>query len=1563
MLLTMRRAWVLVSICATALLALAGQALAATSSTQSVHEAPAVSEGIANSIMQSPGPMVVSKGGSGGTDEPSAPAGELDQALSSAYSDTWKTVGGPLVSRIYTTPVNYRGSDDAWHPIGDRLVATGLGGYENEANSFSLQIPSSLSKGVSLSSAGGSVSFALKGAREVMPSVSGETATYSEALASTDFEYDSISSGVQETATLKNTEAPSELRFALTTSGGLQPRRLSDGTVQLLDSAGTPWFTIPAPVAYRPSAGASTGRALPSTLTQSGSGWVLSIDTSASWLREMLASGPVAVDPTIEETGTQACTLAAEAPTTSYCSSTSFQEGYEASHQEHHGLLKFNLSSVPVGAEVLNAKLGLYVQSHGTSSSKAVGVYRVEKPWTTSATWETYDGTHAWTTKGGDYANPASESDASVNPSVGSATGWSYWYPTRMVQEWVNTENAPAAQGYANDGLIVKDQTDNATANLLTLTSPSASSNKPYLEVFYEPRGSSVEPQYTELSTPLTDKLNMSVNPASGNLTLESQDLETNGTNGVNYETKTTFNDVNPEVMDDGRWQDSNRYTTYEYPNGDIVLTDGAGSFFSFLKNADGTYVTPPGIKATLCTAGHTGCPASFPSGVVMRLVYNGSGRYVDFNSYGWAAHIADKYGNELTSGLKEGIGTIASWTDTQSRKFEYKVLPSATSFYTEIKDVTGSRNVKYGYEGEGSSAQLTSYTDAASNTTKYHYEYYDLTKVTTPKGNVVLLKYDTQHRIKEVIRTTNSEHTTGPTTKFVYYKLGEDASCTAKQTATVVRDPDWSEAKPTEHETTYCANVLDEVEKTIDAKGNETQASYDPFGNQSTSTAAAPGGSESGGTVNHIYGTAGQNLMCSVAGASKEESSCPATPNKSALVTTYGYADQKNLYSSTETADPQGNSQFACYNDGEQKESKGPACTESASGPAGSTQNKSDQLPEQNKLKFAYNEPNGTIKSSTDADGHTTEYLYENGNLKEVKPPLPLKATTIKVDADSRPEVITDGAEHKETITYDKLNRVMKIEYGGTGTARTVKFEYDADGNVLKREDSTETVKYTVDTLNRITKEELPESVTHTYEYDAASNMTSFKDGAGTTKYEYNGLSQLESMTEPEGIGTDKFSYDNDGHLTKITYPSKVSDVFKLEAATGRPEQITAEGTTGTTVPTLSYTYKLGENDSALIQTLGEAGTSTTTYSYDQLDRLTKAVTGGTSHPTFYKFKLDGAGNRLEQKVNLTKAEESEASGAVATYYAYNAANELECRQSVATPCSGSASTELSHYSYDGAGEETAITPKSDTSGTSFAFNAASQLATLTPSSESAYSLSYGGTGQNDLRSRGSGDELGNSLLGLTHENNNGSVSAFERTPNGMLIDLRTPSGNFNPLYDAQGDVIAMVNASTGKVERTFRYGPYGENVKSEGTQTVPYPFGYKGGYRMPGGNAGRGNVANGLIHFGERYYDPTTGRWTQRDPSAQAASLLQNDDFGFAGSDPVNLNDPSGKICVPLFFSSAGDSLIDCIKKGWELAEEAFENAPHCYPDEVEGGGQCSSAPPGDGNNPFFPILPEYP
>ena len=81
-----------------------------------------------------------------------------------------------------------------------------------------------------------------------------------------------------------------------------------------------------------------------------------------------------------------------------------------------------------------------------------------------------------------------------------------------------------------------------------------------------------------------------------------------------------------------------------------------------------------------------------------------------------------------------------------------------------------------------------------------------------------------------------------------------------------------------------------------------------------------------------------------------------------------------------------------------------------------------------------------------------------------------------------------------------------------------------------------------------------------------------------------------------------------------------------------------------------------------------------------------------------------------------------------------------------------------------------------------------------------------------------------------------------------------------------------------------------------AKASKTIPYPFGYKGGYGMPGGNKGATSVANGLYHYGQRYYDPRSGRWAQQDQQSRIAIAVQGDRFLFAGADPINRSDPTG-------------------------------------------------------------------
>ena len=523
---------------------------------------------------------------------------------------------------------------------------------------------------------------------------------------------------MEEVATLEGAGAPSDLAYQLSISSGLSPHPQPDGSIAMLDERGATWFTIPAPIAFPRAVGVSAGRALPMSISASGSGWLVSVDTGEPWLRQALASGPVVVDPTVKLKSSVSCELAAESPKTSYCKLSSMHVGYDATHQEHHALVFFPMTSIPGAAVILHATLGLDLVSHSTANAKAVGVYRVTKPWTNSATWETYDGTHAWSTPGGDYANPSENSDASVNPSVGAANGWCYWYPTKMVQEWVNGPNAPANEGYENDGLIVKDVTDNQTPNLLLFDSTgSLEAENPYLEVAYEPRGEGSDPQYTMLSTPLTDRSTMSVNVASGDLMIQANDLQIAGVAGLNFTSNRTWNSLNTDIGEYGKWTDSNvnENELRTWPDGTVAIQGTSGGWFTFIRQSNASFITPPGIKAVMCESGSPSpCPASLPSGTKYRLAYDASGDYVDYDSEGLGSGVHDRFGNTISAEYPSR--ERANYTDTHGHKIEE--FSNKDFFITEIKDVSGSRNTKYTYNNDGSSSLLETYTDADGKVT-----------------------------------------------------------------------------------------------------------------------------------------------------------------------------------------------------------------------------------------------------------------------------------------------------------------------------------------------------------------------------------------------------------------------------------------------------------------------------------------------------------------------------------------------------------------------------------------------------------------------------------------------------------------------------------------------------------------------------------------------------------------------------------------------------------------------------------------------------------------------------
>jgi YD repeat-containing protein len=520
-----------------------------------------------------------------------------------------------------------------------------------------------------------------------------------------------------------------------------------------------------------------------------------------------------------------ACTLTSTTPTTSACNELTFKAGYETSSKAaRRALVQFVLPDLHEESTILSAQLELYAAKATTTTGVAMGAYRVTTPWTAKATWNTSNGSTAWHTPGGDYANPEKESDAAINTSVGAKTGWTYWYPTQMVQEWYNGTDAPTGQGQPDLGFLLKDVSEGATNNVVTFDGREEREHAPGLTLEWVQRGVGNATNYTQLPIQLSSTQSLDVNPASGNLAIHSTDLQI-ASKGLAFESARTWNSLRNEAPGYGYgWVDSNAVYVEALAGGNVAYTDSSGNTFPFIKEAAEKFRTPTGVEATMCEAKSPApCPATLPSGVTYQLIYSKTGERVNFGHkevfepavYYYVTSVEDTSGDKQTAHYTGSLEDPTSWTDSEGTEIAY--TENAATGYTKVTDVGNGHSTSYTEpEGEDGLYHLTEYLNESKAKTTYRYggeSYLEgnlLTEITEPSGNITKLTYNTDYQITTIARIPSGQKT-GPTTTYTYYELGKaPAPCTSTQKATVVAETGGSEEAPA---LTYCSNVLDEVE------------------------------------------------------------------------------------------------------------------------------------------------------------------------------------------------------------------------------------------------------------------------------------------------------------------------------------------------------------------------------------------------------------------------------------------------------------------------------------------------------------------------------------------------------------------------------------------------------------------------------------------------------------------------------------------------------------------------------------------------------------------------------
>ena len=159
----------------------------------------------------------------------------------------------------------------------------------------------------------------------------------------------------------------------------------------------------------------------------------------------------------------------------------------------------------------------------------------------------------------------------------------------------------------------------------------------------------------------------------------------------------------------------------------------------------------------------------------------------------------------------------------------------------------------------------------------------------------------------------------------------------------------------------------------------------------------------------------------------------------------------------------------------------------------------------------------NGLVRQLRNPQGLTADYVYNDMGLPaEIRDP-PGQITHLQWDEQGR-LVAESSREHTKHYRYNNRDQVESLsEFVGadSDTARTTRYNYDSNGNILL-------VTY-------------PDGRSQQLAYNDNDQLICSTDPAGrTTRYKYDGLAQVRERIDPNGQSF-KYEYDNERNLSGL--------------------------------------------------------------------------------------------------------------------------------------------------------------------------------------------------------------------------------------------------------------------------------------------------------------------------------------------------------------------------------------------------------------------------------------------
>jgi RHS repeat-associated protein len=605
-----------------------------------------------------------------------------------------------------------------------------------------------------------------------------------------------------------------------------------------------------------------------------------------------------------------------------------------------------------------------------------------------------------------------------------------------------------------------------------------------------------------------------------------------------------------------------------------------------------------------------------------------------------------------------------------------------------------------------------------------------------------------------------------------------------------------------------------------------------------------------------------------------------------------------------------------------------------------------------------AYDAASRTVITTTAGGRTTVAVLDPTGRIASLQPPgVPAitlardasgqlrtvtqgaRVTTLDYDTAGLPWQITDPAGRQVQLSYDAAGRVYTETLPGS---RTVGFGYDRSGNLssltppgqpahgftsdavdrlatytppLVPDTGSLITTYGYDADGALSQVLLPDSATIAPGYDTSGRLTSVTTARGVTSVGYDSAGRVQSLGTPErnwlAFGYDGFlptseaatglvpgtvsrSFDNDFRVTGVSVNGTSAASFQYDPdslltsagaltiardpATGRVSGTTLGAVT--TTPGYSaygelssmsvsasgssiYAYTLHRDTSGKIigktETI-QGVTSEYAYTPDPAGRLWTVTRDGAAVES---YAYDDNGNRLSGQNSAGSATGTfDAQDRMTAYgaatYTYGPNGDLRTK---------TASGQTSTYSYDSLGNLMGVWLP-DGRVIEYVVDGFNRRVGKKVNGTVVEGFLYDGQLRPVAWLDGAGAVKATFVYGL-HVN----VPEY----------MTTSSGTFRFIHDHLGSPRLVVDTTSGTVVQRMGYDSFGQVLAD--TNPGFQPFGFAGGLW---------DRDTGLVRFGARDYDPSVGRWTNKDP----AGFNGGDPnlYAYVFNDPVNWIDPTG-------------------------------------------------------------------